>query len=227
MTLPSILTTARTLSYYTLKQEVLANNLANSGSDGYKVDRLSAQNLAGSSVPVGVQVLNLSQGAIRDTGRQLDLAIEGEGFMVIETPGGERLTRGGSLVIDAGGYLSDRNGNRLLGLEGPVRVAGRVIKVESDGTVVVDDARADRLRLVTAEAGSLQKEGEGRFRFGGEALQPGKATVLQGSLEDANVDPLLGTVEMIMVQRAYAANLQALRAVDGVMGILTGQIAGR
>jgi len=228
MTLPSIVTTARTLSYYTRKQEIVANNLANATSDGYKSDRLTAQNVGAGGYPVPVQTLDLRQGTLRNTGRELDLALQGDGFLVVATADGERLIRGGSLAIDGAGFLTDRHGNKVLGVDGPMRTLGKEIRFQADGTVLVDDARAGRLRLVAAAAGDLLKEGEGRFIAGaGAANEAAQVTVEQGMLEDANVDPLLGTVDMILVQRAYAANLEALRAMDGVMGTLTGQIGGR
>lgn len=229
MTLPSILTTARTLSYYTRLQEVVANNLANVNSDGYKADRLTAQNIGGTGYPVPVQTLDLRQGTLRETGRELDVALQGDGFLVVQTPDGERLIRGGSLAVDRAGFLADRHGNLLLGADGPMRVLGKEIRIEPDGTVLVDEARAGRLRMeVVADPARLRKEGEGRFLAEAGAATPAASlTLQQGALEEANVNSLLGTVDMIMVQRAYAANIEALRAMDGVMGTLTSQIGGR
>ncbi len=229
MTLPGIVTTARTLSYYTRWQEAVANNLANATTAGYKADRMTAQQQVGGQHPVAVHQLDLRQGSLRETGRTLDVGLEGEGFLVVQTPAGERLLRGGGLAIDEAGYLTDRHGHLVLGLEGPLHVAGRELIIESDGTVVVDGARADRLRLVTVEEPTqLQKEGEGRFLADPTTLRPAASVRLrQGTLEDANVDPLLGTVDLIMIQRAYTANLDALRAMDSVLGTITGQLGSR
>ncbi len=229
MTLPGIVTTARTLSYYTRLQEVVANNLANATTAGYKADRMTAQRLAGGEHPVPVQALDLRQGSLRETRRTLDVGLEGEGFLVVQTGAGERLLRGGGLAIDGEGFLTDRHGHQVLGVDGPLHVAGRELVLEIDGTVVVDGARAGRLRLVTVDdPAQLQKEGEGRFVADPAALRAADATRLrQGTLEDANVDPLLGTVDLIMIQRAYTANLDALRAMDSVLGTITGQLGGR
>jgi flagellar basal body rod protein FlgG len=180
----------------------------------------------GTHSPVAVQSLDLSQGALRQTDRPLDVALEGDGFMVVSTKDGQRLTRGGSLAVDANGFLTDRHGDQVLGVDGPLNVKGKKISIATDGTVTVDGARAGKLHLETvADRTKLHKEGEGRFAVDdGATSDPQNLSVHQGNLEDANVDPLLGTVQMIMIQRAYAANIEALHTMDGVMGTITGQI---
>lgn len=224
MTLPGMLVNARSMSYYERLQAVTANNLANVRSDGFKSDRVVGHRSGHGSYPVPVQSIDLSQGTLRDTGRVLDVALQGEGFLVVETGRGERLTRGGSLMLDGDGYLVDREGDRVLGLEGPIHASGREVVIEPDGTVVVDGARADRLRLETAPASSLRKEGFGRFVVEGET-EPVESTIIrQRMIEDANVDPLLGMVDMITIQRHYAANTDALRTLDQALGIVTGEL---
>jgi flagellar basal body rod protein FlgG len=225
MTLPAILTSARTLGYYTRLQEVTANNLANASSDAYKSDRITAQSLAGGTHPVAVHALDLKQGTLRDSGRPLDVGLEGEGFLVVKTPRGERLTRGGSLEVSAEGFLVDRHGDLLLGEDGPLRVMGLEVVLEPDGTVLVDGARAGRLRFeMVADPKTLEKEGEGRFRSTVDTMGAPALQLRQRHLEEANVDPLLGTVDLIMIQRAYAANTEALRAMDSVLGTITGDV---
>ena len=93
MPLPGILNAAHGLSYYARLQEVTANNLANASTDAFKVDRMSGRMLDGQSYPVPVEHLDLTQGAFRQTGRSLDVAIDGPGFLVVKTPAGERLSR--------------------------------------------------------------------------------------------------------------------------------------
>jgi flagellar basal-body rod protein FlgF len=225
MTVPALITTARTMGYYTRLQEVTANNLANATTVGFKADLLTAES-RGQPVPEGVASTDFRQGELRDTGRAFDLALEGDGFFVLRTGAGERLTRGGTLTIDADGFLVDREGHPVLGLEGPIHVRGRTVEITSDGTVVVDEARADRLRVeLVDDLGTLEKEGHGRYR----ATTPTRAVppatrVRQGALEEANVDPLLGTVDLIQIQRAYSANVEALRAMDSVLSTVASDI---
>ena len=225
MTVPAIVTTARTMSYYTRLQEVTANNLANASSEAFKADRLTARSFA-QAVPDGVPSIDFRQGVLRDTGRTFDLALERDGFFVVRTGAGERLTRGGGFAMDAAGFLVDRDGHPVLGLEGPIHVRGREVVIEPDGTVVVDAARADRLRVeVVDDLTTLRKEGHGRYLAATptRAAPPG-TLVRQGAIEEANVDPLLGTVDLIQIQRAYAANVEALRVMDGVMAAVTSDI---
>ncbi|MDX2208398.1 MAG: flagellar hook basal-body protein [Gemmatimonadales bacterium] len=224
MTVPGILNTARTLGYYTRLQAVTANNLANASTDGFKAERVSAQSFA-EAFPEALASIDMRQGTVRDTGRTFDLALEGDAFFVVRTPQGERLTRNGGFSMDTNGFLINHDGDLVLGEEGPLHVRGHEVVVEDDGTVVVDGARADRLRLETvSDLGTLRKEGHGRLVATTPLAPVRNATVRQGALEDANVDPLLGTVDLIQIQRAYAANVEAMRAMDGVMSAVARDI---
>ena len=95
MSLRAILNSARTLVNYERLQQILANNLANVSTDGYKADLFGLQMGPGDTAPVPISALDLRQGSLRDTGRDLDLALYGPGFFVVDTPGGERLTHPG------------------------------------------------------------------------------------------------------------------------------------
>lgn len=225
MSLYGIINSARSLSYYNKLQAAVANNLANASSAGYKADRVTARVLTGGTHPVPVDSLDLSQGNIRDTGRTLDVALQGEGFLVVKTPNGERLTRGGSLSLDANGFLADHNGNQVLGADGPMRLTGQKIEIQSDGTVAVDGKEVGRLRLETVkDPTQLHKEGAGLYLSDAPTQAADTASVQQGAVEDANVDPVMGTVDLIMIQRAYTANIDALKAMDGVMATVTSDV---
>lgn len=226
MPIKGILNTAHALSFYTRRQEVQANNLANAATDGFKADRVFGHATRGSAFPVPVQDTDLQQGAFRDTARPLDLALKGGGFFVVGTPEGERLTRGGSFTLDAAGRLTDGSGNLVLGTEGPLLLQGGTVVIQGDGEVTVDGAHAGRLRIVEPEQpGQLLKEGLGRFAPGGPLRPAGEGTsVRQGAIEDANVDPLLAMVDLVTIQRAFTANMDALKAMDGVLGSITNEV---
>jgi len=220
MPIGGIVNTARSLAYLHRLQEVTANNIANANSDAFKADRLLAWLPPGQESPVPVRALDLQQGAFRDTGRPLDLALDGDGFLVVHTARGERLTRGGSLQLDPAGRLVDPHGDPVLGEDGPIVVQGDRVEVEADGAVLVDGAPAGRLRLETVEhPRDLLKEGLGRFVPPAPSfpLEAGRLRVRQGAIEDANVDPLVSMVDLVTIQRAYAANMDALRAMDSVL----------
>jgi flagellar basal-body rod protein FlgF len=227
MSMRGILNTARTLSYYTKLQEVTANNLANANTDAFKADRMTARQLPGREYPVPVEQTDLEQGPLRETGRPLDVSLEGPGFFVVSTARGERLTRGGSLRLDASGALMDGRGDPLVGAEGPIRVNGAQVEIRPDGTVLVDGSAAGRLRIETVDhPATLLKEGIGRYVPAG-ALRPvpeAQTFVRQGSVEEANLDPVLSMVELVTIQRSYGANVDALKALDGVLGTVTNTV---
>jgi flagellar basal body rod protein FlgG len=155
------------------------------------------------------------------------VALDGDGYLVVQTTQGERLTRGGSLQIDPSGRLTDAHGAPVLGDKGPIVAAGGTIEVHGDGTVRVDGAQVGRLRLVQVAGGQVRKEGAGRYQpLASAAAAPASDAlrVRQGSVEEPNVDPLIGMVDLVSIQRAYAANLDALKAMDGVLGTVVNQV---
>jgi len=227
MPIRGIVNTARSLSYYTRLQEVTANNLANVNSDAFKADRVTAHNLKGPAFPVPVEKIDLQQGSFRETGRPLDLSLDGPAFLTVATDKGERLTRGGSLRLDTNSRLTDAHGNLVLGDDGPIVIQGTALEVQSDGTMVVDGTVAGRLRLVQPrESGTLVKEGAGRFVAQGplDPIADGTTRVRQGAVEEPNFDPLLSMVDLVSIQRAYAANIDALKAMDSVLATVTGEV---
>lgn len=222
MTIPAIINTARTLSFYNAAQDITANNLANSSSDGYKADLLTAHSSAGMPHPIPVQSLDLRQADLRDTARPLDIGLEGAGFTVVSTAQGVRLSRGGSLEVSANGILTDRHGDPVLGIDGPINVAGNKIVIQPDGTILVDGAVAGQLQLVNvANPSALTKVGNAQFAASTPLVAAKDVTVHQGTVEDSNVSSLLGTVDLINIQRAYASSIDALKVMDGVLSTTT------
>jgi len=106
-------------------------------------------------------------------------------------------------------------------------VNGAEVEVKADGTVLVDGAGAGRLRIETVgDPAALLKEGFGRYVPSG-TLRPVPETVAQvrqGSVEEANLDPVLSMVDLVTIQRSYAANIDALKALDSVLGAITNEV---
>lgn len=209
-----------------LRLDVVANNLANAGTAGYKGDRTASrsfgdmllQNLE-DGAPVGPLSLgaqtngvetSFDQGALRVTDRELDLAISGNAFFAVETPDGVRYTRDGSFRRDADGYLVTAAGRRVLGESGPLRLAEGKVTVGADGTISVGGAEAGRLRLATLEG--ARKEGGGLLA--GEPRAATGASVQQGYLEAANVDAVTQMVAMIEIMRSFESGQKAVQAID-------------
>lgn len=229
MTLRGILNAAQGMQYFQRRVETTSSNLANLESDGFKSDLITASLRAGTLMPEAVSTIDLSQGTLNRTGRDLDLAFEGPGFFTIGTPGGERLTRRGSMELDGQNRLSDGHGNLYLGEKGPITIPSDQAKIEvhPDGTVTADGALIDKLRLVTPDdPGTLIKEGEGRFVATGKlsALSADQAPVRQGVIEESNMNAMNGTIDLVMIQRAYASNVEALKAMDSVLGSVVNEV---
>jgi flagellar basal body rod protein FlgG len=167
-------------------------------------------------------------GAMRETRNPLDLALGGDGFFVVQTPAGERLTRAGSFRIDADRRLVDADGNAVLGDDGPITLpAGGEVTVGGDGTVRVDRRPAGRLRLEQVAAGAQMAHEDG-VRFVPDASRRPVADadrrVRQGFVEESNVTPVGALVDMIAVQRAYAGVQKAVTTLDAVRGTAASEL---
>jgi len=216
---------ANALRYWELRQEVTANNLANVSTDGFKAERVFARLLNGAPV-IGTQT-DRREGAVHQTGQPLDVALGGDGFLVVNTAAGERYTRGGALEVDQQGFLADRDGNRVLGAKGAIHVGAGALAIDKSGVVAVDGKTIDRLRIESTAAGAtLAHEGGTRFVPGATrtVVADDKRDVRQGHLEDSNADSLGGLVDMISIQRAYAAVEKTIGVLDHVREVATSQL---
>ena len=214
--------------YWETRQEVVANNLANASTPGFKGDRVFARLLAETGGVEPESRTDLRPGALTATGRPLDLALDGEGFMVVQTQAGERLVRGGAFQLDVSRTVVDPDGNPLLGDSGPIVLPeGGEFEFSPRGEVRVDGSVVARLRMVRLEEGStLSREGSLQFRVDGETspLEEGDVRVRQGHLEESNVGTVESMVEMIEIQRAYSALQRSVLVLDGVMDRISNDI---
>lgn len=218
---------AAALRYWERRQEISSNNLANVSTDGYKGERAFAR-LVENGLPRVDAITNYQSGSIRPSENPLDIAIEGDGFVVVQTPQGERLSRGGSLSISASNVLIDSNGNPILGQKGPIvlsslnpdRAIGE-ISILKDGSVSVDGHAIDTLRIEQLTGNQqLQRAGTGLFiPPQNRTPSDGEVSVLQGALEESNISPIGEMVDMISIQRAYSAVQRAISTLDSARGI--------
>lgn len=197
------------------EMEAVANNIANASTTGFRregvifaehVARLEAAPSL-SMADARARHIDLSQGETSATGGTFDMAIQGDGFFLIETPQGERLTRAGAFMPNAEGELVNPYGHRLLDAGGaPIFVppdAGPV-GIGQDGTISADGIPLGRVGLWAAiDPLSLRHEGGTRFEAPGGVEPFEGGTILQGRLEGANVNPVSEIARMITVQRAY------------------------
>lgn len=218
--------------------DALANNIANASTTGFKAERLiyssieaenkgagDRQNLvAGVSTSSGT---DFSAGAIQETGRNLDVAINGDAFLQIQTPRGVRYTRAGNLNINADGQLVTKNGDLVVGEKGAITVPKGEITIGEDGSLSAGGQIFDKLKLVRFDnpTAALTKEGEALFiATGTENPQENvNSRVVQGALESSNVNSLTEMVAMINNSREFES-LQ--KSVTLLMNDLGRKISG-
>jgi flagellar basal-body rod protein FlgF len=202
------------------QMDVLANNIANLNTTGFKAEQIMFEEFV---MPVARDrdfalldqelsftqdwgtLLDVSPGAMIQTGNPLDLALQGEGFLAVATPGGERWTRNGSLQINADGVLVTSDGHPVLGEDGEIRFGDTEteVSIDSTGSVSTNEGAKGRMRIVEFDnPQELVREGDNRFS-GGTPVAATETRVVQGAVEKSNVSGVAEMTEMIRVQRAY------------------------
>ncbi len=200
------------------RQDLIANDLANASTPGYKADRTAQHSFAemllanrqtgaeigmlGSGVSITRQVTDLAPQALRETGEPLDFAITGDGFFGVQTENGVRFTRNGRFMADGNGRLTDQMGNLVVGRN------GNPITVGADGTV-------DGAQLGVFNVQNARKAGEGLFT--GAAGGPAEAQVRSGALESSGVDAARTMVDMIASLRAFEAGQRVITTIDSTL----------
>jgi flagellar basal-body rod protein FlgF len=188
---------------------------------------------------------------LKQTENDFDLALEGKGFLSVQTGNGERYTRNGSFLLDSDGYLVTKNGDKVLGENGPVRLKLNNFVVDQDGAIWQNARfaenphrlvsmqenewdqmeKVDRLKVVTVERPRyLQKEGNSNWKTteeSGDAVVMeggGRPRVRQGFIEASNVNSVTEMVDMIEVNRAYEANQKTIQTEDSLLGKLLNEV---
>ncbi|MEO6445739.1 MAG: flagellar hook basal-body protein [Gemmatimonadaceae bacterium] len=221
-----IASAAHALRYWERRQEVASNNLANVNTAGFKGERIFAR-LMGEGVPTADSATDFREGTYSPTGNALDLAIRGDAYFVVNTPAGERWTRGGAWSVDTEGFLVDSEGNRALGEKGPIHVAGTEVAIDRTGLVIVDEMKIDRLRIEAPASGAvLQHEAGTRFvpDSGRTSVALDAREVRQGEIEGSNVNTISSLVDLISIQRNYANAQKVLTTLDGIRGTITNEL---
>ncbi len=218
------------------EMDVVANNLANSGTTGFKASRpIFAEFL----IPTGERSLSmgglgghridLGQGGLRFTGGPLDLAVQGEGYFTVQTPDGLRLTRAGRFQLSQDGSLVDAAGNLVLGARGnAIRIPNGVgpLSVAVDGSISAAGRSIDQIGVAVPE-GQLTRDSASTFRPQGGFAYVQSPSIIQGALEQSNVEPVVEVARMIEVQRAYEAGQSLLEKEDERVGQLIAAVRDR
>ncbi|UWR22371.1 flagellar hook-basal body complex protein [Sulfitobacter sp. S190] len=211
------------------EMQVVANNIANAATTGFRAEGMIFSEYVqsiehDSSLSMGqgnVGKTSFEQGGLTKTNGTFDFAIEGDGYFMIQTPTGDRLTRAGSFTPNAEGELVTNDGFRVLDAGGaPVFVptGAGPISVSNDGTLSVDGAPIGQLGIMRPLAPLDMVREDGVMFRADEGVEPAlDARVMQGFVEASNVNPLLELARMIDVQRAYEMGQSFLEAEDGRM----------
>jgi len=215
----------------TLRREmdVIANNIANADTAGFKVENLMVRTEPKSPArsvdgPKPIKFVlddgvarDFTQGALRQTGGALDLAIEGQGFFKIDTARGERFTRDGRFTLAPDGRLTNQAGDSVSGESGEIVIdpAKGPVSIASDGTVSQAGERVGKVGVfLFSGRAPLSKTGDNLFKnTSNEAPVADTASrVRQGMLESSNVNPILQITRMIEVSRAYEGVVKSMES---------------
>ncbi len=219
-----------------IRMQILANNLANINTAGFKEDHAvfripNADGESGAvenpspspSVTPSTSVIpmtthtNFSRGPIQRTGNPFDLAMEADGFFSIQTAEGVRYTRNGSFTINPDGVLSTQSGDPVMGEGGEITIDGNDVAFDGSGNVIVDGTVSDKLKIVKiTEPAALSKIGKTLFQLdetkgSEETLEFGG--VQQGYLEGSNVNAVKVMTELIEVQRGYESYQKMIKTM--------------
>lgn len=205
------------------RERVIASNMANAQTIGFKAEILQAtpMTLDGPQIEVRsmssteVSGASMKEGSINQTGNALDIALRGDAMLAVQADDGqESYTRRGDLSVTVTGVLQNGEGLPVIGENGPITVPpGSNVTIAPDGGVLVSDStqpgeppeRVDRLKLVSTTGTKITKDIAGQFRVPGGGVLPvdENARVTPGSLEQSNVNPSEVLVEMVSAQRLF------------------------
>ncbi|HEY0274665.1 MAG TPA: flagellar hook-basal body complex protein [Paenirhodobacter sp.] len=215
------------------EMQTVANNMANISTTGFRREGVvfseyvaALDDAPSLSMAYGNgRSIDTRQGGLVSTGGNFDLAIEGDGYFMIGTPEGNQLTRAGSFIPSAEGQLLTPDGYPLLDAGGtPIIIPPGTgnVSVASDGTVSAEGVPIAQIGLVVPPDNAVPDHVAGtRFRIEGDPVPVEQPVILQGKLEESNVDPVIEVTRMIEVQRAYELGQSFLeREDDRIRGVI-------
>lgn len=209
------------------RQAVLANNLANASTRGFKAE-MAFSRIMGNAMASTDTAIDLTEGTLTQTHNPFDLAVAGDGFFVVDTPNGERFVRNGSFSLDPERRLVDGRGNPVLGETGPITIPNGRVEIDATGEIQVNGKPLTRLRLERVASGAdLQHEGGTMFipDASRQVIPAGERTVQQGFLEESNVNAMAAMTDMLSVLHRYQAAQKTLTTIDAVRGIAVTDLA--
>lgn len=209
------------------RQQVLANNLANANTRGFKAETAFAR-MIGDAISATDTSADLTQGTLTETNNPLDISIEGSGFFVVKTPAGERHIRGGAFQLDANRQLTDAAGNAVLGDDGPMILPTGEISISPNGQVRVKGKAVGQLRLESVDSRAKMVHEGGTMFLPDASRKPmalDERKIHQGSVEESNVNTMSAMTEMLEVMHRYGAAQKSIATIDSIRGIAVNDLA--
>jgi len=217
-----------------LAQTANANNLANAQTSGFKSDleQFRSMPVYGPGFPSRVYAMaerpgtDLSPGAIQQTGRELDVAVEGDGWIAVQgSDGKEAYTRAGDLRITPEGLLQTGTGLQVMGQDGPISLPpAQKLEIGKDGTIsmvplganATNTAVIDRIKLVKPELQNLEKRSDGlmHLKDNKTAEASAEVTLVQGAIEGSNVNTIGAMVDMIELSKNFELQTKVMKSAD-------------
>ena len=210
----------------TRELDIVSHNLAYASTVGFKRELLNTWQIESSREPlaepqqaanyVDVRSRDFGQGSIHETDNETDLAIQGPGFFKVQTPSGIRYTRNGSFHLSADSQLVTKEGYPVLGKNGPINLDARYKKfgVDEQGGIHLDKTLSDELLVADfLHPQDLRAEGQAYYFPGpdaGEEMEAKNFRIIQGSLEESNVDLVAGSVALMDIHRRFEVYLKVL-----------------
>ncbi|KAA3637560.1 MAG: flagellar hook-basal body protein [Calditrichaeota bacterium] len=225
------------------KQEISSNNIANASTPGFKKDALFTKELSRAELKVMPKRNDWEQpmvdnvytsfvpGVFDKTGNPLDLAIDGDGFFLLQLDDGNRaLTRNGAFSVNTSGQLEFPGGALVLGNGGPIEIGSGQVEISATGIVSANGSNVGQITPVTvANLDELEKLGNSMFLLpeGIETTDVDKSTIQQGYLEASNVDIVREMIEMIISFRNFEADSKSIQVQDNSLEQLFSRVGGR
>jgi flagellar basal-body rod protein FlgF len=227
---------ARSLSADVQTLSTISHNVANMHTPGYRGVRAIPEFNPGADPRVGTgagmtstgmtTAIDQRDGVLAQTANPLDIALRGPGFFVVERDGKHLLSRAGAMRTDADGRLVTASGDVAVGYSGALQMPAGKVRFERDGQIFVADQAVGQLQIVAvADASRLRPVGNGAYAYDGDLVE-WKGSVVQGSIERANVDAAEETVRLMETTRHAESVQRAISIYDKAMDTGINQIGG-
>lgn len=209
--------------------DMVTGNLANVQTAAYKREKAIFKTLLANTVAGGdkksadklypqmtTTFIDWKEGTLRPTGNQLDMALNGEGFFELQTPGGSQYTRNGNFTLNEQRQLATRDGALVMGQGGPLQIPVGKITVDERGEIKVNDTTVGTVKIVKFDDLATAVKNGDRFSTGGETSPAPRTQVVHESLEESNVNAVEEFTTLMEINRQYEAAQKVVQVMDDV-----------